>query len=82
MRSDISFWSWDHRMALIFWISLFVGLGPGQLLLHNTTYEGSIFGNNPFAYFMLQGLFIATFAIGIAYLVDWLVKRRKTSTST
>ncbi|QRF75770.1 hypothetical protein Thermo_01276 [Thermoplasmatales archaeon] len=71
-----------RKVALTYWIFIFIIFGPIQLLLHNNSYEGAvIFGNDPFAYFMTQGLFIATFAIGFMYLINWIVKRRKRTKS-
>jgi len=71
-----------RKVALTYWMFVFIIFGPIQLLLHNASYEGAvIFGNDPFAYFMTQGLFVATFTIGFMYLINWIVKRRKRTKS-
>lgn len=67
----------NPKVTLITWISLFLAFGPLQILIHNTSYKGAvIFGHNPFAYFIAQGLFIATFTIGVIYLLNSIIKRK------
>ncbi|OWP56391.1 MAG: hypothetical protein B2I17_06235 [Thermoplasmatales archaeon B_DKE] len=81
-RIRIKFSTLTHKVALTHWIFIFIIFGPLQLLFHNDSYEGAvIFGNDPFAYFMTQALFTATFAIGFMYLIDWIMKRRKRTKS-
>ncbi len=63
-------------MAMIYWISLFIGSGPMSLLLGFNSYKSTIFGSDPFAYYMLNGIFIATFSVGFIYIIDWIVKKR------
>ncbi len=68
---------WNCRIAIVYWISLFMVFGPMSLLFEFNSYKGSIiFGNDPFAYFMLNGIFIATFSIGFVYMIDWIIKKR------
>lgn len=70
-------WVWNYKIAIIYWVSLFIGFGPIQLLLHSNQYVGAIiFGNDPFAYFISQALFIATLSVGFVYFVNFLIKRR------
>lgn len=75
-------WVWNYKKAIAYWIVIFVGFGPFLLLIHSNQYEGAIiFGNDPFAYFISQALFIATFSVGFVYLVDWFMKRRRRTRS-
>lgn len=70
-------WKWSHKMAIIYWISIFIGFGPVSLLLGFNSYKGAIiFGNSPFAYYMLNGIFVATFSILFVYLIDFIIKKR------
>lgn len=67
----------NPKVTFVYWISLFTAFGPLQILLHNDSYEGTvIFGHNPFVYFITQGLFIATFSVGVMYLVGLIIKKR------
>lgn len=66
----------NRKIASILWISMFIAFGPLQILLHNSSYVGSvIFGHNPFAYFITQGLFVATFSAGCVYLISAIMNR-------
>ena len=82
IRIKLSFDIMFRKTAPTVWVIIFIIFGPLQVLLHNDSYKGAvIFGNDPFAYFMIQGLFVATFTIGVMYLIDWIVKRRKRTKS-
>lgn len=73
-------WYWDYKLAIIFWVVIFISFGPIWLLFKVNLYKGSvIFSNNPPAYYLSQGLFIATFVVGVEYLVDFIVKSRRKS---
>ena len=70
-------------MAIILWVAAFIANGPLAFMLHDNSYKGSIiFGNDPFAYFMFNGVFVATLTIGLIYLLDWLVKWIRSINST
>ena len=70
-------WNWNSRQAIVLWVSSFIIFGPFQLLFSNYEYVGSIFNSNPVAYSVFNGLFVATLAVGLMYLIDWIVKRRR-----
>lgn len=63
-------------MAIVMWISLFLAFGPIYWILFDTTFNSDFLGNDPFAYSMVQGLFIATFTITIVSLTHILMRRR------
>lgn len=59
-------WNFDYKIAIIWWVSLFIGFGPFYWLVFK----------NPFYYSMFQGLFVSTFTLSVMTLVDFFVKRR------
>lgn len=59
----------NRKLALITWIVIFIGFGPVYWLLVGSTFNSTVFTDNPFAYSMFQGIFVATFALGILHLV-------------
>ncbi len=74
-------WVWNRKTALLYWVALFIAFGPLMLLTHSNQYVGSvIFSDNPFAYFMSNGLGVATLAVGFMYLIDRFVKWRRSRT--
>ena len=75
-------WVWNFKAALVYWIVLFVAFGPFMLLIRSNQYAGSIiFADNPFAYFMINGLVVAALAVGFMFMVDSFIKRRNTEKS-
>lgn len=77
MRVRFGPWIWNYRRAIPYWVCTFIVFGPLLLVIQSDQYKGSIiFGNDPFAYFMTNGLFVATLAVGLMYLVNWVIKRR------
>ncbi|MGC8514616.1 MAG: hypothetical protein ACP5OC_00585 [Thermoplasmata archaeon] len=80
MRFSNTKWFWNTKNASIYWILVFLAFGPFLFLIHSNQYVGSIiFAENPFAYFMLNGLTVATLALGFMYMIDLIVKRRSAS---
>jgi hypothetical protein len=72
----VSSWIFNYKAAFIWWISLFTAFGPVYWLIFDTTYNSTFFPNNPFAYSMFQGLFIASFTTGIMKLAYMVMTRR------
>lgn len=70
-------WKWNVQSAAIWWISCFLAFGPLQIVLGNTQYMGSIFGDKPFLYFIFNGLFVATFSTAFVSLIYWIFKKRR-----
>lgn len=65
----MALWMHNRKFALIIWIGLFIGFGPVYWLLIGSTFNSTVFTDNPFAYSMFQGIFVATFTLGVTYLV-------------
>ena len=75
-------WIWDVKAAEVYLIVKFVAFGPFMLLIHSNQNVGSIiFADNPFAYFIINGLEVATLAVGLIFMVDSFAKRRNAEKS-
>ena len=75
-------WVWNFKTAVVYWIVMFVAFGPFMHLIHSNQYVGSIiFADNPFAYFIINGLEVATLAVGLIFMVDSFAKRRNAEKS-
>lgn len=73
-------WTWSGKDAILLGLWTFIFLGPFQLLIHDNAYRGSsIFASNPLGYFILQGVFVAGFVTASMYLIDWLIRRRRSA---
>lgn len=68
---------WTPLAYLAWWVGLFIGFGPVQMIFFGDAYKGSIFSNSPITYFITSGLFVATFTIAIIYLINRLLFRNK-----
>ena len=70
-------WIWDVKAAEVYLIVKFVAFGPFMLLIHSNQNVGSIiFADNPFAYFMINALVVATLAVCFMFVVDSFLKKK------
>ncbi len=70
-------WVWNFKAAEVYLIVKFVAFGPFMLLIHSNQNVGSIiFADNPFAYFMINALVVATLAVCFMFVVDSFLKKK------